>query len=97
MATITNTRTGKESALHSFCAVQGTKDSIAKVGDASDIVCNERTRFVVRTKTGAIIGFNAETTIPTEFVAKAHGLYSTGDLVLFDKIDRLQIMPGDDE
>jgi len=97
MATITNTRAGKESVLHSFCAVQGTKDSIAKVAIPSDIVCAQRTRFVVRNDSGVIIGFDAESTIPNEFVAKAHGFFGTFNLVLFDKIDRLQIIPRDDQ
>lgn len=94
MATITNTRTGKESVLHSFCAVQGTNDSIAKVDDVSASFCMTRTRFVVRTDFGTIIGFDAESTIPTDFVAIAHGFASNANLLLFFNIDRLQIMDG---
>ena len=97
MATITNTRTGKQSELYTLCVVQGTKDSIAKVKDHSIIVCAERTRFVVRLDNGTLIGFDAESTIPTEFVANAHGFFGNMNLVLFDKIDRLQIMPRDDQ
>jgi len=97
MATITNTRTGKQSELYTLCVVQGTKDSIAKVKEPSVIACAERTRFVVRTDNGTMIGFDAESTIPTDFVAKAHGFFGNMNLVLFDKIDRLQIIPRDDQ
>lgn len=96
MATILNTRTGKESMLHSFCAVQGTNDSIAKIGVAN-IVCSERTRFVAHTDSGVMIGFRAESKIPTEFVAYANGFNSSDNLVLFYNIDRLHITLEDAE
>lgn len=95
MATIKNTRTGKQSAMISLCAVQGTRDSIAKVGNPADIACTERTRFVVCTDAGVIIGFDAEPMIPTEFMSREHGFFSNDGLVLFDKIDRLHITTGE--
>lgn len=95
MATIKNTRTGKQSAMISLCAVQGTRDSIAKVGNPADITCTGRTRFVVCTDAGVIIGFDAESMIPTEFMSREHGFFSNDGLVLFDKIDRLHITTGE--
>lgn len=96
MATIINTRTGKESVLHSFCAVTGIESSIAKIGVAN-IICSERTRFVVRTDSGVKIGFRAESHVPTEFTAVANGFSSNDNLVLFYNIDRLHITLEDAE
>lgn len=96
MATITNTRTGKQSALHSFCSVAGTNDSIAKIGVAN-IVCSERTRFVAHTDSGVMIGFRAESHVPTEFTAIANGFSGADNLVLFYNIDRLHITLEDAE
>lgn len=96
MATITNTRTGKQSVLHSFCAVTGTESSIAKIGIAN-IACSERTRFVVRNDSGVMIGFRAESHVPTEFTAIANGFSGADNLVLFYNIDRLHITLEDAE
>lgn len=97
MATITNTRTGKQSALISLCAVQGTRDSIAKVGNPADITCTGRTRFVVCNDSGVMIGFRAESHVPTEFTAIANGFSGADNLVLFYNIDRLHITLEDAE